>query len=84
MRGLLRKTAPGPQGLPRVEQEALSAGERQLCLVLGARGLAAAPSEDGRRCYLLDAGFHQRLVESLAERGLALQAADAGSEGGSG
>jgi hypothetical protein len=73
-RGLLRKTAPGAHGLPRVEHETLSPGERQLCLVLGARGLAAAVVEDGRRAYLLDAGFHQRLVESLAERGLALQA----------
>jgi hypothetical protein len=57
-----------------VEQEALSAGERQLCLVLGTRGLAAPLAEDGRRFYLLDAGFHQRFVESLADRGLALQA----------
>ena len=73
-RGLLRKTGAGPQGLPRVEQEALTTGERQLCLVLGSRGLAAPLAEDGRRYYLLDAGFHQRLVESLAERGLPLQA----------
>jgi hypothetical protein len=75
VRGLLRKTTAGPQGLPRVEQDALSPGERQLCLVLGSRGLAASLVEDGRRSYLLDAAFHQRLVESLAERGLPLQAA---------
>jgi hypothetical protein len=75
VRGLLRKTTAGPQGLPRVEQDALSPGERQLCLVLGSRGLAAPLVEDGRRSYLLDAAFHQRLVESLAERGLPLQAA---------
>ena len=74
VRGLLRKTTAGPQGLPRVEQESLTPGERQLCLVLGSRGLAAPLVEDGRHCYLLDAAFHQRLVESLAERGLALQA----------
>jgi hypothetical protein len=74
VRGLLRKTGAGTQGLPRVEQEPLTPGERQLCLVLGSRGLAAPLVEDGRRFYLLDAGFHQRLVESLAERGLALQA----------
>jgi hypothetical protein len=77
VRGLLRKTTSGPEGLPRVEQDSLSPGERQLCLVLGSRGLAAPLVEDGRRSYLLDAGFHQRLVESLAERGLPLQAAKA-------
>jgi hypothetical protein len=75
VRGLLRKTTAGPQGLPRVEQDALSAGERQLCLVLGSRGLAVPLVEDGRSSYLLDAAFHQRLVESLAERGLSLRAA---------
>jgi hypothetical protein len=82
VRGLLRKTTAGPQGLPRVEPDSLSPGERQLCLVLGSRGLAAPLAEDGRRYYLLEAGFHQRLVESLAERGLALQAsADASLAG---
>jgi hypothetical protein len=75
VRGLLRKATAGPEGLPQLEQDALSPGERQLCLVLGSRGLAAPLVEDGRRFYLLDAGFHQRLVESLAERGLPLQAA---------
>ncbi len=74
VRGLLRKITAGPQGLPRVEQDALSAGERQLCLVLTSRGLSAPLAEDGCRYQLLDATFHQRLVESLAERGLALQA----------
>jgi hypothetical protein len=73
VRGLLGKTTAGPEGLPRVEQESLSLGERQLCLVLGSRGLAS-PVADGGSRYLLDAAFHQRLVESLAERGLALQA----------
>jgi len=77
VRGLLRKAVSGPQGLPRVELESMSPGERQLCLVLGSRGLAAPVVEDGRRAYLLDAAFHQRLVESLAERGMALQAVKA-------
>jgi hypothetical protein len=61
-----------------VDETALTSGERQLCLVLVARGLAAPTVPDGQRAYLLDAGFHQRLVESLAARGVALQAA--GSE----
>jgi hypothetical protein len=81
VRGLLRKTTAGPQGLPRVEQDSLSAGERQLCLVLGSRALAAPLVEEGRRAYLLDAAFHQRLVESLAEGGLQLQAAKAEAVG---
>jgi hypothetical protein len=74
VRGLLRKASSGPQGLPRVELDSMSPGERQLCLVLGSRGLAALVVEQGRRGYLLDAAFHQRLVETLAERSLALRA----------
>lgn len=77
VRGLLRKAAPGPRGLPLVAHASLSAGERQLCLVLGSAGLAAAVDDDGHAGYLLDAGFHRRLVESLAEPALALQAVDA-------
>ncbi len=73
-RGLLRKAEPSPQGLPRVDETQLSAGERQLCMLLAGHGLAAAADEDGRSYYLLDAEFHERLVESLAgrARGLAL------------
>lgn len=71
-RGLLRKAEPSPQGLPRVDETQLSAGERQLCMLLAGHGLAAAADEDGRSYYLLDAEFHERLVESLATGGLAL------------
>jgi hypothetical protein len=75
-RGLLRRTVAGPDGLPRLEERGLSAGERQLCLALVARGLAAITAGDeGARAYLLDPGLHRRVLESLAERGLALQAA---------
>jgi hypothetical protein len=76
-RGLLRKAVPSPQGAPRVEEAQLSAGEQQLCMVLAAHGLAAAGHEQGRGFYLLDAAFHERLVESLAGRGLAIRALDA-------
>jgi hypothetical protein len=76
-RGLLRKSTAGAAGLPRVEQESLSAGERQLCLVLRSHGLAEPVVEDERRFYLLDAAFHERLVESLAEPSLALRATKA-------
>jgi hypothetical protein len=77
VRGLLRKATPAAQAGACVDGAALSPGERQLCLVLAARGLAAPTVVDGRRSYLLEAGFHQRLVESLAARGVALQAASA-------
>ena len=65
------RRAPAVRG--RRHRSARASGSS--CLVLAARGLAAPAEEDGRRAYLLDAGFHQRLVESLAARGVALQAA---------
>jgi hypothetical protein len=74
VRDLLRKLAPGPDGLARLEVERLTPGETQLCLLLAARGLAAPVETDGRRGYLLDASLHQMLLESLAERGLSLRA----------
>ena len=77
VRGLLRKAAAGAEGLPCLEQEALGAGELQLCLVLCSHGLAAASVAEGRRVYLLDAGFHRRLVESLSDPGLELRAVKA-------
>ena len=64
----------GSQGLPRVEAEALSPGERQVLLALASRGLAFPSGQDGRRHYLLDASLHRSLVESLSEPGLALRA----------
>jgi len=84
VRGLLRKSEAGPEGVPRVEELQLSAGERQLVLVLRSHGLAAPAVEDGRRFHLLDAAFHQRLVESLSEPGLALRAAKAEAAGTAG
>jgi hypothetical protein len=74
VRGLLHRIAPGSQGLPQVDAEALTPGERQLLLVLSSRGLALPAGQDGRRHYLLDALLHQGLVESLSEPGLALRA----------
>jgi len=75
VRDLLRKLAPGPQGLGRLDAAALSPGELQLCLLLAARGLAAPMEEEDRRYYLLDTSIHETLVESLADRGLGLRAA---------
>ena len=74
VRGLVRKLAFSPQGLARVEESALTPGERQLLLLLAAKGLAASAVEDDKRYYLLDAAVHQRMVESLAVRGLSLHA----------
>ncbi|MFN8095709.1 MAG: hypothetical protein U0599_26415 [Vicinamibacteria bacterium] len=74
VRGLVRKLAAGPDGLARAEVDRLSPGETQLCLLLAAHGLAAPVEAEGRRAYLLDASVHRTLVESLAERGLAMRA----------
>jgi hypothetical protein len=82
VRGLLRKASSSPQGPPRVEADALSVGERQLCLVLAGHGLAAPTIEDGRRFYLLDTAFHERLVEyqwSQAPRVAAFASAESGT-----
>jgi hypothetical protein len=75
VRDLLRKLAPGPQGLGRLDAGALTPGELQLCLLLASRGLAVPMEEEGRRFYLLDPAVHRTLAESLAERGLSLRAA---------
>jgi len=81
-RDLLRKVAPGAQGLPRLDASALSPGELQLVLLLAARDLAAPVEEDGRRFYLLDASVHRTLAESLVERRLPLRASAAQATGG--
>jgi len=73
VRGLLARTTAGPSGLPRVDGETLTPGERQLCLVLCSRGLAALADEDGRPSYVLDADFHRSLVESLSPPGPTLR-----------
>lgn len=75
VRDLLRKTNPGSQGTARVEVATLSPGERQLCMLLAAKGLAVHVEEEGELYYLLDAGIHESLVESLATPGLPLRSA---------
>jgi hypothetical protein len=81
-RDLLRKVSPSADGLARVEAAQLSPGERQLVLLLAARGLAAPVEEEGRRGFLIDASVHRTLAESLAERRLPLRAAAAQPAGG--
>jgi hypothetical protein len=74
LRDLVRKLVPSPQGLARVDGATLSPGELQLFLLLTAKGLAARSEEEGKLFYLLDQSLHQRMVESLAVRGLSLHA----------
>ncbi len=74
LRDLVRKLVPSPQGLARVDGATLSPGELQLFLLLTAKGLAARSEGEGKLFYLLDQSLHQRMVESLAVRGLSLHA----------
>jgi hypothetical protein len=74
VRDFLAKARPGRQGMPRVEAEGLSVGERQFCMLLGAKGMAVAQQEEGRLYYLLDSSVHESLVDSLARGGLPLRA----------
>jgi hypothetical protein len=72
VRDLVVKLRAGPQGVACLESRTLSAGERQLCLVLAAQGLAATVGEPERGLYAIDPRVHERLVEALAERSLTL------------
>jgi len=74
VRNFLTKVSPGLRGMARVEAAALSAGERQLCLLLDAKRLATTLEEDGHLVYLLDPGIHEQLVESLSAPDLPLRA----------
>jgi hypothetical protein len=81
-RDLLRKVESSADGLARLAAEPLSPGERQLVLLLAAKGLAVPVEEEGRPGWLLDASVHRTLAESLAERGLALRASAVQPAGG--
>lgn len=74
VRDLLSRLRAGPQGTASIDEATLSPGERQVCLVMAANGLAALEGQGGRR-YLFDTDVHARLVETLARRPLALRAA---------
>ena len=82
VRSLLRKLEPAADGSPRVDDAALTPGERQLCLLLISKRLAASQDDNGRRFYLLDAALHETLMESLATQGLPLRAATRGAPAG--
>jgi hypothetical protein len=74
-RDFLRKLAPGPRGMARVEVAALTPGEQQLCLLLAAKKLAIVTEEDGKKYYLLEQGIHEHLLETLASQDFPLRAA---------
>src|SRR5204863_2245478 len=75
VRDFLRKLTPAPRGMAMVDAAALSAGERQLCMLLAARGKAVASEEESRLRYLLDPEVHACLLDSVASQGFRLKAA---------
>jgi hypothetical protein len=74
VRDFLRKLTPTARGMARVEADALSGGEQQLCLLLVSKHLAILQEDDGKRFYLLDQSIQELLLESLTTRGLPLRA----------
>ncbi len=74
-RDFLRKLAPGPRGMARVEVAILTPGEQQLCLVLAARKLAVVTEDGGRQYYMLEQSIHEQLLGSLAVQDFPLRAA---------
>ena len=74
VRNFLRKLMPSAQGMARVSSGDLTPGEQQFCLLLVSKGLAVQVREEDRLYFLLDQEIHQRMVESLATRGLTLRA----------
>jgi len=66
VRDFLRKLAPDPRGMARVEASSLSAGEQQVCLLLASKELAASMEENGKLFYLLSPEVHEQLLESSA------------------
>lgn len=74
VRNFLSKMMPGVRGMARVDADALSSGEQQLCLILAAKGFAMMRDEDGRKYYLLDHSVHERMLETLSDAGFPLRA----------
>lgn len=74
VRNFLSKMMPGVRGMARVDADALSTGEQQLCLILAAKGLAIVRDEEGKKFYLMDHAVHERLLETLADAGFPLRA----------
>lgn len=75
VRDLVGKLRAGPRGTASVDVESLTPGERQLCLVLTSHRQAAVLEESGHSVCHLDPTIHERLVETLAEPSVSVQAA---------
>ena len=76
-RNFLRKLKSSSRGLPCMLYSEMSPGDRQLCLILASKGLAAVSEEGGEPCYLIDSLVQEELLQSLVEPGLPLRAAAA-------
>jgi len=74
LRGLLSKLQASPMGLSSAPVEDLTPGERQFMLALEASGMAVVEERDGRLHYHIDREIQQRILESLAEPGIAMRA----------
>ena len=74
-RNFLSKLTSGLRGTARVNAAALTAGERQLCLILQAKRLATVVEEGETSAFLLDLAVQERLLESLTRPGISLRAA---------
>jgi hypothetical protein len=74
VRDFLRKLTPSVRGMARVESASLTPGEQQLCLLLTAKGLAAAIEEEGKLVYLLDQNAHEQLLDTLASQRFPMRA----------
>lgn len=74
-RQFLRKLEPDASGMARVSLDPLTPGEKQLCILLAARGMATLVEDGPARAYLIDERFHAALIESLASPSMPLRAA---------
>ena len=74
VRSFLSKLNPSLRGMARVEAATLSPGEKQLCLLFTAKGLATVSDEEGSLAYLIDEGMHENMMELLASQGFTLRA----------
>lgn len=81
VRNFLRKLKSSSRGLPYMSYSDMTPGDRQLCLILASKGLAAASEEGGEPCYLIDSMVQEELLHSLLEPGMPLRAAAASASG---
>lgn len=76
VRDFLRKLRPNPAGLTRVDADALTPGELQVCSLLVSKSLATTAESEGRLVYLLGPDIHEQLLDSLSVPGLRLRTSE--------